>query len=113
MLKLFDSRQVRGAIDAPEEEKRYTRFPPMHPREHPDVYAKPLRRPCEKAPDREKRPVDHVTAQPTSLAEQLHSESRISVALLRRALPSRFAEMDAHTRELAERNCAELLSSSS
>ena len=43
-----------------------------------------------------------------SLAHQLHSEARISTALLRRALPLRFADIDARTHEIAQKETADL-----
>ncbi|WP_299842364.1 hypothetical protein [uncultured Roseovarius sp.] len=113
MIKLFGSKQAQQDLHAPELEKRYTRFAHTHTRAPVQPVAHTAQHPCQSAPARPKRPAPSAPqepAQPASLADQLHSEGQISVSLLRHALPSRFAEMDAQTRELAKSNRAELLS---
>lgn len=115
MIKLFGFNQAQQDLHAPELEKRYTRFPHAHSRVPAQTPAKPAMPARQNAPVTPKRPAPRQAqeqAQPASLADQLHSESQISVALLRRALPSRFAEIDAQTHKLAKQNRAELLSHS-
>ncbi len=111
MLKLFGSKQVQPDLHTPELEKRYTRFPHAHNRVPAQHAEEPGLRPCETAPVPPRRRSAHKPAQEppeASLADQLYSESSISTALLRRALPQRFADMDDETRERAKEGLADL-----
>ena len=111
MLKLFGSKQAQPELHAPELEKRYTRFAHTHQRTSVHYAEKTTRRPCEVAPVLPRRPSarkpkEEVT--PASLADQLHSEADISTALLRRALPLRFADIDEETQDAAKEGVADL-----
>ena len=120
MMKLFGFKQTSEELPAPELQapdldKRYTRFPHKHRRSlatPPVSFAEePARQPCETAPVLPRRPSARRPKQapaPESLADQLHSEAGISTALLRRALPQRFADMDDETRDLAKEGLADL-----
>ena len=120
MMKLFGFKQESNAVPAPELEvpdldKRYTRFPHKHRRtlaSPPTIFTEePSRRPCETAPVMPRRPSARGVkerVETTSLADQLHSEAAISTALLRRALPLRFADIDADTRDVAQESVADL-----
>ena len=111
MLKLFGAKQAQPDLHAPEPEERYTRFPHNHSRAPVRYAEKPQKQPCETAPTLPRRPSARKPKEapaPESLADQLHSEDGISTALLRRALPQRFADMDADTRELAKESVADL-----
>ena len=124
MMKLFSFKQASDAVPAPELEvpdldKRYTRFPHKHrrtlatPPTSPTASftEEPSRQPCETAPVMPRRPSARGVkerVETTSLADQLHSEAAISTALLRRALPLRFADIDADTRDVAQESVADL-----
>ena len=110
MMKLFGFKQAQPDLHAPELEKRYTRFPHAHTRT-PVAAKPPAPQPCETAPVAPRRLSARrieESPQPASLADQLHSEATISTALLRRALPLRFAGIDARTHELAQKETADL-----
>lgn len=116
MMKLFGFKQAYEELPtpdlhAPDLEKRYTRFPHSHNRMPARRAEEPARQPCETSPVLPRRPSarraqEEVTT--VSLADQLHSEATISTALLRRALPLRFADIDAETQEVAAEGIADL-----
>ncbi|MFD1158318.1 hypothetical protein [Roseovarius aestuarii] len=119
MFKIFSNSKTDGSIHAPGLTKRHTRFAHSHTRSQPQTRTQietppvPAKQPCEASTARPKRPAQArilwQNESSNSLADQLHSETEISVALLRRALPSRFAKIDAETRALAKHNQDELL----
>lgn len=116
MMKLFGFKQAQPDLHAPELEKRYTRFPHNHSRAPLTVPKAPPLQPCEttkvlpRRPSARKiEPVAETTVEQASLADQLHSEARISTSLLRRALPLRFADIDARTHEFAREETADLM----
>lgn len=120
MMKLFGFKQASEDLPAPDLpvpdlDKRYTRFPQNHRRtlaSSPASFAQePARQPCETTPVLPRRPSArgvNELVEPASLADQLHSEATISTSLLRRALPLRFADIDAETQEVAKDSIADL-----
>ena len=113
MIKLFGFKQAQPDLHAPELEKRYTRFPHAHNRAPLTVPKAPQMQPCETTKVSPRRPSVRKVApevEPASLADQLHSEAQIPTSLLRRALPLRFADIDAQTHKIAQDEKADLMS---
>ncbi len=113
MKKLFNFKQAQPDLHAPDLEKRYTRFPHAHTRVPSKAAKQQTAQPCQSAPVSPRRPSAHSdqdVAEPASLADQLHSEAKIPTALLRRALPLRFADIDAQTHEIARKETESLKS---
>lgn len=116
MMKLFGFKQTSEELPVqdlpvPDLDKRYTRFPQNHRRTLASFVEEPARQPCETAPVLPRRPSARGVTEaiePASLADQLHSEAAISTALLRRALPLRFADIDAETEDFAKDSIADL-----
>ena len=113
-MRLFGSKTVEKSALAQPPEEKYTRYTHRHSRAQvqPVKYAsEPATQHCQTTHVSPKRAVSRKPApvtQEASLADQLHSEEQITTALLRRALPLRFAEIDARTREIAREGAAEL-----
>ena len=104
-MKFFGSKRAQVDVHTTPPEKKYTRFAYNHTRPSVQKLNEPIIQYILAAPvetPRRVTPAAQKQAPPLSLADQLHSEARISTALLRRALPLRFSEMDEEDRKLAK-----------
>lgn len=111
-MKLFGSNPAQVDFHAPPTEKKYTRFACNHIRPSAQELNGSITQHNQAAPVETPRRVTRAAQEQAprlSLADQLHSEAPISTALLRRALPLRFSEINEEDHKLAKDSLAGLL----